>query len=73
MQAFTVWTAAVDAALRVVQPGELLLIQADVVDQAVTYLKSYLAANASVNGNGSSPAVEVGSTLKAPSFLPAGG
>jgi cyanophycin synthetase len=68
MQAFTVWTEAVDAALRVVQPGELLLIQADVVDQAVNYLKSFLAANVSVNGT-SSTAVEVGGTLKSPAFL----
>ena len=73
MQAFTQWTAAVDTALRVVRPGELLLIQADVVDQAVNYLKSFLAANASVNGNDSSTTLEIGGTLKAPAFLHAGG
>ena len=73
LQAFTQWTAAVDTALRVVRPGELLLIQADVVDQAVNYLKSFLAANASVNGNDLSTTLENGGTLKAPSFLHAGG
>jgi cyanophycin synthetase len=73
LQAYTQWTEAVDTALRIVRPGELLLIQADVVDQAVNYLKSFLAANASVNGNDLSTTVENGGTLKAPSFLHAGG
>jgi hypothetical protein len=36
----------------VIRPGELLLVQADVVDQAVDYLKKFLATEVAVNGNG---------------------
>ena len=51
MNAFNTWTAAADAALRVVRPGELLLVQADVVDEAVNYLRAFLTSDLSVNGN----------------------
>jgi cyanophycin synthetase len=63
MQAFTEWTAAADTALRLIRPGELLLVQADVVDQAVNYLKAFLATNVSVNGNGAS-ATDANGALK---------
>src|SRR5207253_3788118 len=36
---------AVERALATVQPGELLLLQADEIDVTVDYLKEYLAAN----------------------------
>ena len=35
---------AVEAALRSVRPGELLLIQADEIDETVNFVKRYLAA-----------------------------
>ena len=50
MHAFNTWTSAADAALRLVRPGELLLVQADVVDQAVSYLRAFLSSDLSVNG-----------------------
>ncbi|MCC7474235.1 MAG: cyanophycin synthetase [Pirellulales bacterium] len=59
MQAFTVWTAAADAALKMVRPGELLLVQADVVDQAVEHLKGRLTAQtqpSSLDGNAAADA-----------------
>ena len=40
MQAFSTWGSAADAALRLVRPGELLLLQADSVDVAVNHLQS---------------------------------
>lgn len=52
MQAFTAWTTAVDAALRAIRPGELLLLQADVVDQAVNHLKAMLGTSVVVSANG---------------------
>ena len=52
MQAFTAWTAAVDVALRAIRPGELLLLQADVVDQAVNHLKAMLGTSVVVSANG---------------------
>jgi cyanophycin synthetase len=61
MQAFTDWTNAADAALKVIRPGELLLVQADVVDQAVDYLKKFLTTNVAVNGNGAAVGVPHGS------------
>jgi cyanophycin synthetase len=67
MQAFTTWTSAADTALRMVRPGELLLVQADVVDQAVNYLKTFLAGDVSANGNGAAAAID--GTLKAPVVL----
>ena len=67
MQAFTVWTDAADTALRLVQPGELLLVQADSVDKAVDYLKTVLASGESVNGNGTT--MEVAAALKAATAL----
>ncbi len=51
MNAYNAWTSAADAALRLVRPGELLLVQADVVDQAVDYLRAFLANDLSVSGN----------------------
>jgi cyanophycin synthetase len=39
---------AVERALASVQPGELLLLQADEIDVTVDYLKTYLAANPAV-------------------------
>jgi cyanophycin synthetase len=62
MQAFNAWTSAADAALRLVRPGELLLVQADVVDQAVNYLKAYLTSDLSVNSNGSPAPVATAAT-----------
>jgi cyanophycin synthetase len=38
---------AVEAALRGVRPGELLLVQADEVDETVNFIKSYLATSES--------------------------
>ncbi|HVT30876.1 MAG TPA: cyanophycin synthetase [Lacipirellulaceae bacterium] len=63
MQAFSTWTSAADAALRLVRPGELLLVQADVVDEAVNYLKAYLTNNLPVNGAAKPSAVNGGSAL----------
>jgi cyanophycin synthetase len=54
MQAFSTWGSAADAALRLVRPGELLLLQADSVDVAVNHLKSVLTAQAAVNGTSAS-------------------
>jgi cyanophycin synthetase len=39
------WASAVELALRLVRPGDLLLVQADVVDEAVAYLKNRLAVH----------------------------
>ena len=66
MQAFTEWTSAVDSALRMVRPGELLLVQADVVDQAVNYLKAFLATG--VSGN-CAATLDANGTLKSPAVL----
>lgn len=56
------WTNAMSTALRMIQPGELLLVQADVVDEAVHWLKNYLAGVA-VNGNGNGATLGVGASL----------
>ena len=69
MQAFNAWTNAADAALQVVRPGELLLVQADHVDTAVNYLKTVLANGAAVNGSNSPATMEVASALKNASVL----
>ncbi len=37
---------AVESALRAVRPGDLLLLQADVIDETVDYIKRYLACHA---------------------------
>ena len=54
------WTSAADAALRLVRPGELLLVQADVVDQAVDYLKAFLTSDAADQRQRLAATVEVG-------------
>lgn len=69
MQAFNAWTNAADAALQVVRPGELLLVQADHVDTAVSYLKTVLANGTSVSGSNSPATMEVASALKNASVL----
>jgi cyanophycin synthetase len=70
MNAFNTWTSAADAALRLVRPGELLLVQADVVDQAVDYLKAFLTSDLLINGNGTlSPVDPAAATLKSPTVL----
>jgi len=70
MNAFNTWASAADAALRLVRPGELLLVQADVVDQAVDYLKAFLSSDLLINGNGTlSPADPAAANLKSPSVL----
>jgi cyanophycin synthetase len=66
MHAFNAWTSAADAALRLVRPGELLLVQADVVDQAVGYLRAFLSSDLSVNGT-LTPVDP--NTMKAPAVL----
>jgi cyanophycin synthetase len=66
MHAFNAWTSAADAALRLVRPGELLLVQADVVDQAVGYLRAVLSNDLSVNGT-LTPVDP--NTMKAPAVL----
>jgi len=37
------WTSAVNTALRLVQPGDLLLVQADVIDEAMRYSAANLS------------------------------
>jgi cyanophycin synthetase len=69
MHAFNTWTSAADAALRLVRPGELLLVQADVVDQAVDYLKAFLTSDLSVNGNGTVSTVDTAAAKKSPAVL----
>jgi cyanophycin synthetase len=69
MQAFHTWTSAADTALRLVRPGELLLVQADTVDLAVDYLKGYLTSEVSVNGTGNPVSIEAGGAIKSPAVL----
>jgi cyanophycin synthetase len=45
IQEITGWKIACERALAIVQPGELMLLQADVVDETVDYLKSLVAAD----------------------------
>ena len=66
MHAFNTWTSAADAALRLVRPGELLLVQADVVDQAVNYLKAYLTSDVSVNTASGPTPIDAAAAMKAP-------
>ena len=66
MHAFNTWTSATDAALRLVRPGELLLVQADVVDQAVNYLKAFLTGSVSANG---APPMENGAAITSPAIV----
>ena len=61
IHAITGWSNAMSTALRMIQPGELLLVQADVVDEAVGWLKNYLAETVAVSGNGAG--VGVGAPL----------
>jgi cyanophycin synthetase len=68
-QAFGTWTSAVEAALRLVRPGELLLVQADVVDQAVDYLKKYFMTGAASNGTMAVTSVEMAAALKSSAVL----
>jgi cyanophycin synthetase len=68
-QAFGTWASAVEAALRLVRPGELLLVQADVVDQAVDYLKKYFMTGASTNGAVAATSVEMAAALKSSPVL----
>jgi cyanophycin synthetase len=42
------WQKAVDSALARIEPGELLVIQADVVDEAVEYLRRGIPASMTV-------------------------
>ena len=37
------WTSAVHTALRLIQPGDLLLVQADVIDEAMRFSATNLA------------------------------
>jgi len=69
MQAFNAWSNAADVALQVVRPGELLLVQADHVDTAVSYLKTVIASGAMTNGNNSPATMEVAAALKNASVL----
>ena len=66
MHAFNTWASAADAALRLVRPGELLLVQADVVDQAVNYLRAYLTSDLTVNGSGAPVPIDGAAALKSP-------
>jgi cyanophycin synthetase len=50
---------AVQTALQTVKPGELLLVQADEIDETVDFIKAYLAANASSREIGLVQALEV--------------
>jgi cyanophycin synthetase len=50
---------AVEAALRKVQPGELLLIQADVIDETVEFIKRYLESDAAGREIGLNAALEI--------------
>lgn len=59
---------AVERALSTQHPGELMLIQADTVDETVEYLRSYLdklAAEGSVGADGSSVEEVNGADLRA--------
>jgi cyanophycin synthetase len=69
MQAYTTWASAADAALQLVRPGELLLVQADVVDQAVGYLKGVLAAGTPTNGSSSPATMDMAAALKSTAVL----
>ena len=53
------WLNAVEAALWLVQPGELLLIQADVIDETVDFVRRYLAADAANHEIGLNEVLEV--------------
>jgi len=54
------WLNAVEAALWLVQPGELLLIQGDTIDQTVEFVRRYLAADASNHEIGLNEALQAG-------------
>ena len=47
MHAVQGWQAAVEVALQTVRPGELLLIQADVIDETMEFLRRHLVTDAS--------------------------
>jgi cyanophycin synthetase len=68
MHAFNTWSSAADAALRLVRPGDLLLGQADDVDQAVNYLRAYLTSDLTVNGAGAPVPIDA-SAVKTPIVL----
>jgi cyanophycin synthetase len=44
----TGWKKSCEQALSMVQPGELLLVQADVVDETIDYLKSLVTTEVSI-------------------------
>ncbi|WP_254507678.1 hypothetical protein [Anatilimnocola floriformis] len=48
IQEITGWKIACEKALANVRPGELMLLQADVVDETVDYLKSLVAADMAI-------------------------
>ncbi len=57
---------AVEAALRGVRPGELLLVQADEVDETVNFIKNYLATSEACREIDMIQAMEVPKTLEVP-------
>ncbi|HEX5470793.1 MAG TPA: cyanophycin synthetase [Lacipirellulaceae bacterium] len=66
LHVFNTWTSAADAALRLVRPGELLLVQADVVDQAVNYLKAYITTQMAAHRAGAPTTIDTGSGINGP-------
>ncbi len=57
---------AVEAALRSVRPGELLLVQADEIDETVNFIKSYLASTEACREIDMIQAMEVRKPLEVP-------
>jgi cyanophycin synthetase len=55
------WTNAVDLALKLAQPGELMLIQADAIDQSVAYFQKHAAESLSGDRPWHAPKVSSGS------------
>jgi len=63
---------AMEAALAAVRPGELLLIQADTVDESVDFMRSYVAANSETREITFEEAIELAALAEAAKRAPAG-
>ena len=58
------WKQACEAALKAMRPGELLLVQADVVDETIDYLRSLVEADVSIRQIELSDAIHPAERLK---------